>query len=64
MCLSTVYVNQNGERRKVADQVGGIDVDGTKVTLTDLLGEETVIEGEIVKVDLMSNFIVIEPAKA
>ena len=60
MCLSTVYVQRAGERRKIAEQVGGVAIDGNKVTLTDLLGEETVVEGNIVKVDLLENYIVLE----
>ncbi len=64
MCLSTVYFEDGGERKKLAEQVGGIAVDGEKVTLTDLLGEETVVEGEIVKVDLLENYIVLRGAGA
>lgn len=60
MCLSTVYLQDGAERRKVAEQVGGIVADGAKITLTDLLGEETTVTGRVAKVDLLENYIVIE----
>lgn len=56
MCLSTVYlVGQNGERQMVADCITGVVVDGAFVTVTDIMGSSTVLEGVIRSVDLVGN---------
>ena len=63
MCLSTVYKTHNGEQTKMAEYVSGIRAEGEKITLTDIMGLETVVYGKLKTVDLIQNHIIIEGAQ-
>ena len=52
MCLATVYGNQNDPESVILKNATRIDVDGKKIVIRDIIGMETVIEGEILMVDL------------
>ena len=60
MCLSTVYKADGSERVKLAEYVSSVKSEGDKITLTDILGMETVVFGAMKSVDLVKNEIVIE----
>ncbi len=60
MCLSTVYKADGSERVKLAEYVSGVRAEGDKITLTDIMGLETVVFGTLKSVDLVQNQIVIE----
>jgi predicted RNA-binding protein len=61
MCLSTVYkTSPSNQREQIADSVSTIKIDGRSITLTDIMGAETTIEGIIVNVDLIGNAVLIE----
>ena len=60
MCLSTVYKADGSERVKLAEYVSGVRAEGEKITLTDIMGLETVVFGTLKSVDLVQNQIVIE----
>lgn len=58
MCLSTVYKLGNGEQpEQVCSNVTKVEVDGTTVKFTDLLGGEYELEGTITSVDLIESRI-------
>ena len=63
MCLSTVYKADGSERTKLAEYVSNVRSEGDKITLTDIMGAETVIFGAMKSVDLVKNEIVIEGTK-
>ena len=63
MCLSTVYKADGSERTKLAEYVSTVRSEGDKITLTDIMGLETVVYGAMTSVDLVKNEIVIEGAK-
>ena len=63
MCLSTVYKADGSERFKLAEYVSSVRSEGDKITLTDIMGAETVIFGAMKSVDLVKNEILIEGAK-
>ena len=63
MCLSTVYKADGSENVKLAEYVSGVRAEGDKITLTDIMGIETVVFGTLKSVDLVKNLIVIEGAK-
>ena len=63
MCLSTVYKSDGSERTKLAEYVSGVRAEGDKITLTDIMGIETVVFGTLKSVDLVANQIVIEGTK-
>ena len=60
MCLSTVYKADGSERVKLAEYVSGVRAEGDRITLTDIMGAETVVVGTLKSVDLVANQIVIE----
>lgn len=63
MCLSTVYKADGSERVKLAEYVSGVKAEGDRITLTDIMGLETVVFGTLKSVDLVQNQIVIEGTK-
>ncbi len=60
MCLSTVYKADGSEKVKLAEYVSGVRAEDGKITLTDIMGAETVVYGTLKSVDLVGNQIVIE----
>ena len=62
MCLSTVYKVQNGSQDIVCEHVSAISIGDGNVTLTDVMGQETIVEGIIASIDLMKNIILINTA--
>ena len=54
MCLATV---QKSDDTVVCRNVSRIDVDGEKVIIRDIMGDERVIEGKILTVDLANSLV-------
>ena len=52
MCLATVYGQKYDTESVILKNATRIDVDGKKVIIRDIIGMETVVEGEILMVDL------------
>ena len=52
MCLATVYGKKDGTESVILKNATRIDVEGKKIVIRDIIGMETVIEGEILMVDL------------
>lgn len=55
MCLATVY--KQSDESVLFKNVGRIDVDGKKITLSDIMGEQRVVEGTILMVDLANGVV-------
>lgn len=55
MCLATVY--KECDNTVICRNVSRIDVDGEKVTIRDILGDETVVTGKILMVDLANSVV-------
>lgn len=62
MCLSKAYLNERIDDKEhvIADMISSVGYRGDKVVLTDLLSREYVYTGELYKVDLMENYIIIK----
>ncbi|MBQ4370621.1 MAG: CooT family nickel-binding protein [Oscillospiraceae bacterium] len=63
MCLSTVYEECAGERKKLCEYVSGVSADGDNITMTDIMGVKTVVRGSIRSLDLVNNVIIVEAAQ-
>ena len=63
MCLSDAYELIDGERRPLMNYVSGISVENGVVTLTDMLGAKKAVPGNLKRVDLTHNVILIEPVE-
>lgn len=59
MCLSTVYKNEKNPENIVLSNVMLIQCENGSVTLTDIMGREAVVEGEILSADLTGGIVVI-----
>ena len=64
MCLSTVYRGEKRPENEVLKNVMLIECKNGIVTLTDIMGREEVIEGEIASADLTSGTVVVRPKSA
>ena len=60
MCESAAYVLKNNNLERVIDNVVSVDPYEGKVYLTDLLGEQKIIDGEIKEIRLMDHKIIIK----
>ena len=60
MCLATAYKNQQEDNQVICENITKNLVDGDKVTLIDIIGMETVIEGRISMVDLTKSVVIID----
>ena len=58
MCLSTVYRNEKAEENVCARYVANIEVNGNVLTLTDVLGDVTRVEGKLVSADLTAGVVI------
>lgn len=56
MCLSTAYKTSDPDC-VIMEYISRIDVDGNKITLTDVMGDTRTIEGSIVMVDLTGGVV-------
>ena len=54
MCLATV---QKSDESVICRNVSRIDVDGDKITIRDIMGDERGIEGRILMVDLANSLV-------
>ena len=55
MCLATVY--KESDDTVISRNVSKILVEGEKVIIRDIMGEETSIEGKILMVDLANSIV-------
>ena len=62
MCLSTVYRVEKKPENELLKNVMRIECRGGVITLTDIMGREERIEGEIACADLTGGTVVIRPA--
>lgn len=59
MCLSKVYILENGQEHMILDSVSNIRMENGKITLSDILGETKTVRGMIQDVDLIRNTVLI-----
>ncbi|MCD8124360.1 MAG: CooT family nickel-binding protein [Lachnospiraceae bacterium] len=62
MCLAAAYKNTQTPENLVCKFVSNIGFRDKKVVLTDILGEEIEVDGELSTVDLVKNIVVIRCA--
>lgn len=62
MCLATVY--KESDNTVILKNTSRIDVDGDKLILRDIMGQETVVEGRILMVDLANSVVKISCEQA
>lgn len=60
MCESSAFIWKENELEKVMENVVNIDPCDGKIYLTDLLGEQKIIDGIIKEIRLMDHKIIIQ----
>ena len=58
--MSAFLLGKDNKLEKIMDNVVSVDPDNGKVYLTDLLGEEKIIDGVIKQIRLMDHKIILE----
>ena len=59
MCESTVFIEKDGKRELLMEDVVQVAVDGETIKVTGILGETKDVKGRIAEINLMKNTIVI-----
>lgn len=59
MCESSAFVLKNNELHKVMENVVSVDPHEGKVYLTDLLGDQKIVDGVIKEIRLMDHKIIL-----
>lgn len=60
MCESAAYIYREGDLERIMDNVVSVDPLDGKVYLTDLLGDQKIVDGEIKEIRLMDHKIIIK----
>lgn len=60
MCLSNVYRDEQAKKNLLATEVASIEMEGDVITLTDLFGRKTRVEGRIRRADLTGGVVILE----
>lgn len=62
MCLSNVFLVSDDSEELVCEYASTVDVEGDKILLTDVIGQEITLTGSILSVDLIKNQIRVKKA--
>jgi predicted RNA-binding protein len=60
VCQTVVYVIKEGKEVPVLGDVVRVSPEGGNVRMVDLFGEERVIPGRIIRIDLLTHRIIIQ----
>lgn len=61
MCLGTAYYIQGQSQEQILQDVAYIDLKGEQVRLVTLLGQEKLVDGRLLEVDLEQGSILLQP---
>jgi len=64
MCLSTIYKDTRNPKCEILKNVTHVRCEDGMVILTDLLGGEMAIEGEILEADMVSGYFIVRETAA
>ncbi len=64
MCLATVFIEDDGQREQVMQDVAWIKPADGGLQLTNLLGESRLFQAQIESIDLMKSMIVLKRTAA
>jgi len=63
MCETTVYLSQDGEEQKVMEDVVLVQPEDDAYLLVNLLGEQKLVQGHIVKIDFLKHALFLGRAR-
>jgi len=59
MCLSSVYIDSDGQREEVMRDVAKMEAKGNGFVLIGLLGEQKFIQGKVIRLDFVDTHSVV-----
>lgn len=63
MCLSKAYIERNGERELLMEEIASVDVEGDRLLFKSLFGERKEIRSNIREIDFMTHSIILDNIK-
>ena len=60
MCLSKAYVERNGKRELLMEEIASLGFKGDKILLKTLFGEQREVGANIRQIDFLSHSIILE----
>lgn len=63
MCLSKAYIDRNGKRELLVEEVAFVQVKNGKLLLNTLFGEQKEVKASIRQIDFMTHSILLEDVK-
>ena len=63
MCLSKAYVERNGDRQLLMEEIASVDIDGDRLLFNTLFGEQKEIGANIREIDFMTHSILLDNIK-
>ena len=60
MCLSKAYLDKNGERQLIMEDVSSVRMENDRVLLSTLFGEREELKADIKEIDFMTHSILLE----
>ena len=60
MCLSKAFIDKNGERQLVLEDVSSVRIEDDRVLLSTLFGEKEEVKAGIKEIDFMNHSILLE----
>ena len=60
MCLSKAYVERDGKRELLMEEIASVDIEAGKLLFKTLFGEQKEIEANIREIDFLSHSLVLE----
>ena len=64
MCLSKAYIDKNGERGLLMEEVASVEVRDDKLLLKSLFGEQKEVEANIREIDFLTHSIVLKDLRS
>lgn len=65
MCLAKVYMGKNGEKELLVEEIASVRVvEGGKLLVTTLFGEQQEFQAEIREIDFRASSILLEKVKS
>jgi len=60
MCLSKAYVDRDGKRELLMEEIASLEIEGEKLLFKTLFGEQKEIEASIRQIDFLTHSIFLE----
>ncbi len=63
MCLSKAYIERNGERELLMEEIASVGIEGDRLLFKSLFGEQKEIGANIREIDFMTHSIILDNIK-